>query len=438
MKKKVLVISHIFPPVGGPGVQRSLKFVKYLGDFGWEPVVLTTGRTTYPLKDESLVTEIPGDIRVIRIDENYQINLRTLQELVQLYKGIIIDHLLIDRYILQLFNNPDSFAKLISIPDIYVIWANTVLKQLDNLININGIDLIYSTSGPFSDHIIAYYLKEKYRKPWVVDFRDEWTNHPYAVFDRESISYKMQHAMENKVVHTADRVITVSPAISDNYHRNFRLDKEKVVTITNGYDEADFKDINTTGNRNDRFTIGYNGIFCFDIIPVTFLFALNNLINKGLINKEKIKVNFTCEKNNSEWCKFIKNSALYRVVNFLGYLSHRESLDKAGEADLLLLIIGKGENKKSVYSSKVFEYLRLNKPVLSLAPEGGVVDMLLKDTGRGTNVEIDNIQEIEKTVLQYYKNWEQNNEELFYNDNKIMQYERKNLTQKLAEQFNAL
>ncbi|MEJ6949856.1 glycosyltransferase family protein [Natronospora cellulosivora (SeqCode)] len=434
--KRVLVVAHIFPPVGGSGVQRTLKFVKYLKRYSWEPVVLTVGKTVYPIKDESLMTDIPNDISVIRIDESYQIDFKGLQDLVELYKGMIKDSELTNQYILQLFDGMDKIQSLLQLPDPYILWAKTVLDKIDQMIDINKIDMIYSTSGPFSDHIIAYYLKEKYQKAWVADFRDEWTNHPYVKHDMKSLNYKMQYELEDKVVKTADKIITVSSMISDNYRRIFDLEEEKLVTITNGYDEDDFKEIQENQEKNHHFTIAYNGLFSFDILPNTFLLALNNLINKDLIDKDKIKVKFTCQKNNSEWCKFIDKNQLSDIIDFIGYHPHLESLEKANQADLLLLIIGKGDKKRSVYSSKIFEYLRLNKDILSLAPTGGVVDKLLQETSRGMNVEIDDIDGIEEAILKYYKDWINNNQNNYSIDKIIKRYERIQLTNKLASVFN--
>ncbi|MFW6390106.1 MAG: glycosyl transferase, partial [Halanaerobiales bacterium] len=197
---RVLVVAHIFPPLGGSGVQRTLKFVKYLKKYAWEPVVLTVGKSAYPINDKSLMADIPTETPIFRIDEEYQIDFKGLQELVSLYKGMIDDSELINQYILDLFNDMNKLNNLLKLPDRYILWAKTVLNKIDQMINFNDIDIIYSTSGPFSDHIIAYYLKEKYHKSWVADFRDEWTNHPYVRHDINSLNYKIQFALEDRVV----------------------------------------------------------------------------------------------------------------------------------------------------------------------------------------------------------------------------------------------
>lgn len=437
--KRVLIIAHIFPPVGGSGVQRTLKFVKYLRNNGWEPVVVTVGETQYPLKDKSLVDEIPEGVKVVRIDEDFSVNQDILKEIIGLYSGMVNNNLLIEEYIKEVNSSKqDDLQTLLTIPDPFVFWANLVLKAIKSKIDFNDIDLIYSTSGPYSDHIIGYYLKKDYGKPWVADFRDEWTNNCYAVYDKKAIRYRLEFAMENSIVQYADKIITTTPLANENYRSIFSLEDDKVITITNGYDEEDFKDLTEPTAKNEKFTIMHNGLLYLARTPITFYNALGNLIKSGHVKRDKVKVYFTWTENDKLWKEHAQKFGLEDVIEFTGYLSHRESLEKAVQADMLLLIVGPGEEKNSVYPGKIFEYLRLNKPIISLSPVGGIVEQLLHKTQSGYNADFDDVEKIESYLLKLYNSWE--NGELSHRpDNKsIEKFSRENLTSKISVVFNSL
>lgn len=432
--KQVLIIAHIFPPVGGSGVQRTLKFVKYLRNFGWEPIVVTVGKTNYPLIDTTLENEIPDGLRIIRIDEDYKINSEIINEIYTLFEYMKIDNGLLDTFKEKIVEN----INYIQTPDVFILWANNVLKQIHDYIDISEIDLIYTTSGPYSDHIIGYHLKQQFQKPWVADFRDEWTNNPYYSPDKKDWFYKINYELEEKVVHAADKIITVTPKTAENYKRIFKVNHNKVITITNGYDEEDFTHIDISNHRrNDKFTIIHNGLFYSIRNPITFLKALNNLIKKNLIDRSKVKVQFSWSENYQEWIHYINEFQLENIVEFFGYISHQESLKLATNANLLLLIVGPGEKNKATYPGKLFEYLRLGKPILSLSPVGSEVENLIKEFNRGYNVDFNDIDNIEKCLLIEYNKWLTGDSSI-KNVNNTRQFERKNLTKKLSEVLNSL
>lgn len=439
-KKKVLVIAYFFPPLGGAGVQRTLKYVKYLREFGWEPIVLTVSNSNYSVKDESLNYEIPEGIKVIRIDDFIQNELTEdlLNELIEMYSLVVNNNDLMNEYVNMLNSSQENFEKNICIPDIYSLWALKCLKRIDNLFDIENIDLIYSTSAPYSDHIIAYYLKKKYNKPWVADFRDEWTNNPYLETDKSSLKFKIERAMEGNIVEYCDSFMIPAKVAGDNYKKNFGIKDSKITIITNGYDEEDFEDIDMVSDNTSKFRIIHNGFLYLPRTTETFFKAVRNLIDKKLISKDEIEIYFTRAENCYPVEHFSKLFDLDDIVKKLGYLTHKESLILCNKMNVLLLIIGSGEKQKTVYTGKVFEYLRLAKPILALAPKSGVVDELLKETNSGKTVEYNNVNDIEETILHYYEKWKNGND----NDNtmseKIRYYSRKNLTGKLAETFDSL
>lgn len=436
-RKKVLIIAYAFPPIGGSGIQRTLKFVNYLRDYDWEPIVLTVGESYWKLKDETLLKEIKSEVEVIRIDDIkiQEIDNKFINKLVKFYSNIINNEVLYEKYVAFLNSNPDDIERYLFIPEYQSAWAMKVCEKINEYIDINDIDLIYTSADPYADTFIGYYIKKKYNKAWVADFRDEWTNHHYKKYDKSDFRYKLEYEMEKTIVNMADKVITTTPISTENYKKNFNLPENKVRTITNGYDERDFDRIKEYKENNKFFSIMHNGIFHDGKNPITFLKALSNLINKELIDKNKIKVYFTREDN---YVKLVKDLNLEDNVEYLGYLEHKRSLEIANKCSVLLLIVGSGEKLKQVFTGKIFEYLRLCKPILSLAPKEGVIDNLIDELNRGFNVEYDDIDSIEECVLKLYKAWESNKLPNYEVTQEVKKYERKYLTNKLSNIFNEL
>ncbi|MFG7830426.1 hypothetical protein ACG0OA_08510, partial [Campylobacter jejuni] len=192
----------------------------------------------------------------------------------------------------------------------YITFASEVLDKISELVDFNEIEMIYSTSGPYADHIVGYYLKKQFSKPWVADFRDEWTNNPYFKFDRNGISYRIHKTMESSIINFSDKILTVTPVAEQNYISDFNQDPNKVVTITNGYDDFDFLDISTKGTHNDKFKIMHNGTFYMIRTPMTFLQAIKNLVDKGLVHPKKLEINFTWTENEDYWKEYVGNLGL--------------------------------------------------------------------------------------------------------------------------------
>ena len=440
--KKVLIVSYIFPPIGGGGVQRTLKFVKYLREYGWEPIVLTVGNDFgYDNKDNSLIDDIPEDINIIRIDHNIfnseQLNKNLIKEFINLIYGVVDDKYIMNEYLYYIQDNNCSNRNSIFIPDICVGWVNNVLKNIVNIINFNDISLVYTSSSPYSDHIIGYYLKRKYNIPWVADFRDEWTNHAYysEEYSKIPIEYKINRKMEENIVNLSDAILTVTPICVQNYINNFNLEKNKVILITNGYDESDFSKLEHV--KNDKFTLIFNGSLYKEINPLNIILSINQLIDDHKINVNNLQVRLIGTITINIKTLLYENDK-YNIIKYCGYLSHNLSLRMASSADILLLILGESEKVKSVYTGKLFEYLRLYKPILALSPKGSLVDQLLNVTKSGKNFEYDDINGIKEYILNQYRNWKDGIKKFYPNKNEIEKYERKNLTKELAKVFNDL
>lgn len=406
--KKVLIIAYYFPPLGWSGVQRTLKFIKYLRDFDWEPIVVTVGKTKFSILDKSLEDELPKDIKIIRVDDI------VLKDVTDVMKGqikgyveasinSISDESLKKLYEEEIEKKISELRDMVLLPDGNVIWANNVIKEINDKIDFTEIDVVYTTSSPYSAHIIGEYIKKEYSIPWIADFRDQWVDNPYIDYNKDSLRYK--------------------------------IEKNKVITITNGYDEEDFKNIKSK-KQNNKFTIVHNGSFYLKINPYTVARVIKKLVENDIIDEKKIEIILNGNNDYNIINKFKEIMGKYSyIITINGYLSHEESLIKSNNADILLLICGEEESSKQVYTGKVFEYLRLRKPVLSISPKGSLVEKLLHETECGINAEYSDIETIEKIILNYYNSWLKGNK-IKVGAKNIEKYERKELTKKLVEIFN--
>lgn len=437
--KKVLIIAYYFPPLGWSGVQRTLKFIKYLRDFDWEPIVVTVGKTKFSILDESLLEEVPEEIEVIRIDDvkfkgiTDELKDR-MREYIKYSFDIISDENLKNEYEKEIESAFEKLRSLFLLPDGNAVWANNVINEISKIVNLKDVDVVYTTSAPYSTHLIGHYLKVNYKLPWACDFRDEWSNNPYFSLNKD-LRHKIEKNVEEQILLTSNKIITISNIAKGNYINDFKIDANKIEVITNGYDEEDFKEINEN-RENKKFIITYNGSFYSSINPYTFITAINKSIENNIINKSDIELQFIGKIDNEIKNKII-NMDKFHIIIIKSYAIHQESLKLSSNSEVLLLITGQGDKVKSVYTGKVFEYLRLKKPILALSPKGSVVEELLSETKSGINVEYDDIEGIEKAILKYYNDWK-HGKEFKVNEDEIKKYERKNLTKKLAEVFDEL
>lgn len=439
--KKVLFIAYYFPPLGWSGVQRPLKFAKYLKNFGWKPTIVTVNAARFPIKDETLLEELDGDLEIIRIDgfeiEKY---LETVKEkLLKILspQETVLYGKIFHEYVKKIDKKLSELEEIIYIPDALNLWVYNVLENIEELVDMRDVEMIFTTSPPHSITVLGFNLKQRYKIPWVCDFRDEWTNHPYSNYDTKSKEYIIQRCMEESTVFYADKVITTTPIATQNLIDTFEANPSKFITITNGYDEEDFVDI-CKKERNDKFTIVYNGSFYDQIVPYTVILAINNLISQGKMDVDDIEIQFigTCTNVIKE--KIINYDG-YKIVKYLKYMPHKDSIKKAVNADLLLLIVGNDMRLKAVYTSKIFEYLRLKIPVLALSPAGSVVEELLSRTGSGVNIQFGDVSRIEQHISLLYDLWRRGmNGGFIPNEAEINKYERKKLTAELAKIFDEI
>ena len=442
IRKRILFCAYIFPPLGGSGVQRSLKFVKYLREYGYEPIVLTAGKDDGKQGyDEELLQELPDDISIIRIDEEMFLpeclSSTEQQEIWNLYAGIVESEEWCDLYY-RVLNSCKSGSGLI--PDNKIIWVNRCLRSIEKYIDLNTIDIVYTTGNPFSTYILGYYLKKKYGMKWVQDYRDPWIANQYYLDHYCNLSKemeKLQEYLEKRIVETSDAIIVVAEALICDYIKKYNLTEKKLYTITNGYDEKDFENIRYNQKKNNRFQLCYNGTIYIDRNPLNVLSNINDLIDEGHILKEEIRWIFNGTIQHG-WKQRINDLDKYNIVQYNGYLGHKESIESAINSDMLVIFGAEGEGSKIVYTGKIFEYIRMKKPIISFSTKGGVLDKILKETLSGENFEYNDDENIKKYILKYYNEWKNADNKFVVNETEIKRYSREYTTKLLAKVFRVV
>ncbi len=420
--KNVLFIGYHFPPTGGSGVQRALKFAKYLPEFGFRPYILCADyRFLKQPKDWTLLSELPRGIQIYRtftLDINW------------FYK--LLWGLKLNKVVTFLQRN-------VLIPDGEILWLPFALPKLKKIMATNKITQVMVSVPPFSLIFLARYLKKHYQVKVCMDFRDPWS---FGIGRKYLNPPKWITALENKwekeIVTQADQVIGVSSVMIEEFKCLYpNLDKNKFVCITNGYDEADFRI--SSCKKNSQFTIIYTGSFYDNRQPDILWKALKELIAQGKIKPDKITVEIYGKNTRSFVLgNYVNDAAINKIVHFFGYVNHPNSIKLLGIADTLLLFSNSGEAQRAIVTAKVFEYLRSGKPILAIIDPSGAAAEILNPGKTGFIANSSSLNSVKETILNIYHLWEEDKLQTEPNWNYIQQFERKALTAKLAEVFSSL
>lgn len=394
--KRVLIVAYYFPPSGGPGVQRVLKFVKYLPEFGWEPAVLTVRDGDFPARDPSLMGEIPAGVPVHRtpILEPYTIYRR----LTGRKPGEAVD--------VNTNYRPGTRVSLrerlaqgvrgaLFIPDARVGW---LLHGVSGGVEAGrkwGADLIFSSSPPYTCALLGRAVAHRLRKPWVFELRDPWTGFLSAPV-RHGISKALDRRLERNCVRQAARVVLAWRGIGRDLREKYPdLDESRFRLVENGFDPDDLAGVEP--EPFDRFTVVYTGSMYGVRNPDTFLQAVARLLDSGRLKPEEFRVLFVGRFGDEVKAMF-RRPELLGVAEDLGHRPHAESVRFTLGADLLLLVVDDVKGSEGIVPGKVFEYLGARRPVLALAPEGDVAD-LVRRTGAGVVLDRNDVDGIAAALM---------------------------------------
>lgn len=425
-KKKVLIITYYWPPAGGPGVQRWLKFTKYLPEFNIEPIVFIPENPSYPIVDESLKSEVSADLNLIRTNiwEPYQIA-ELLNPKSKAYKAGHFEKSANQSFLtkLSVFIRGNFF-----IPDARVFWVKPSVKFLSNYLHQNKIDTLITTGPPHSLHLIGLKLKENFPElKWLADFRDPWTQISYhSELKLTKSSQKKHKKLEEKVMKSADLIIATSFTDAENYKK---IGANKVEVVTNGFETSDF-DLTKKNQNSSKFKLTYSGGLEVARNPLVLWKIIDELQEEHSSFKEDLELEFY--GNLSEDVKnSLKENHLEQFLNEHGYVSHKQSIEGILNSNLLLITNFPDEKSKGIIPGKLFEYMATENRILAIGPDAGDVKKLLEETETGEYFTYEEFNEIKSYILEVYEQWKtgaQRHPNLSYH-----KYSRKALTERLAQ-----
>ncbi|MCH4895234.1 glycosyltransferase [Marinilabiliaceae bacterium JC040] len=417
-KKKVIIITYYWPPAGGPGVQRWLKFSKFLPDSNIEPIIICPkeDKAEYPIRDKSLINDISSETRVFPTENKslYGLYKKLTKAKTAPYSGFANE------------SNP-SFKQKIArfirgnffLPDSRKSWNKYAFKKACELIEKENIKTVITTSPPHSSQLIGLELKKKYNNiHWIADLRDPWTDiYYYNNFYPTKLAKYIDTQFEKQVLIKSDIVISVSEYIKKQFIlKSSKINKEKVIVIPNGYDEDDFHFENK--KKNECFTISYTGTLASNYDISTFIKVL-----KGI--NFKYKLQFVGKID--EKIKKILIKELGDNVSFKNFVPHSESINYLINSDLLLLVIPVQKDNEGILTGKLFEYIGSNIPIICLGPTHGDAAKIIKDAKAGETFEYNNFKDISEyiNILEQKEHTEENTNRKLYS--------RKNLSLDLSK-----
>lgn len=404
--KKVLVIAYHYPPLGGGGVFRTLKFTKYLPKFGYQPYVLTVKNPMYGTKDPTLIEEIPPEAKV--------------------YRTFSFEHRILRAPRLLNIN-----LKWFYMPDENIGWLPTAIVAGADLIKKENINVIYATSPVWTSLLIGWLLKKKMKKPLVIDFRDPWTDNLFIKYPTE-VHELIERKFEEKVLAQADYVTTATDSIKNSFIERYPYLKSRIATITNGFDPDDFKNLRTYTNA-DKFRITFAGSIYDLLTAKPFLSAMKELIEENSELKEKMEAMFVGNYG-KETPLLVKEFGLEENVKLVNYVPHKECLElMINSQALLLLITIESPGGEGILTGKLFEYLACRKPIIAIVPPNGLAAKIIKSLGAGAVIPPWDVPLIKNVLAKFYEQWTKG--EPFRAGGDISNYSRKFLTRQLAQIF---
>ena len=392
--KKVLIITYYWPPAGGSGVQRWLKFTKYLPKYDWKPIVYTPENPYFEVKDEALLDDIPFEAEVWKtpIWEPYTLKDKLFGKGGKSQSaGVISNKKSLKNKVLNRVRG-NMF-----IPDPKVYWVKPSVKVLLKKIKEEGVEHIVTTGPPHSMHLIGLGLKKAMPNlKWIADFRDPWSELDLLEeFHLSNNSRKKHKDLEREVLQTADVTLTVSETWVEDLKR---LGGNRVELIANGYDVADFK---LKPKKNDKFIIGHYGLLNHLRNPKNLWKSLADLCDENTDFNNKLEIHLSGNIDGEVLVEIKAYPQLKEKVKQLGYLSHAKVLKQYNEADVLLLLLFNSKSGVGNYPGKIFEYFAAQKPILAFGPEGSDTQRLINETKSGLFFNYD-FKNLKNEILNFF------------------------------------
>lgn len=380
--RRVLVIAYYFPPMGLSGVQRTLKFVKYMPKFGWHPTVLTVVPGGYFAKDDSLLEEIRSpDIRIERTETAGPGKLFAKREVIKLPT---------EKYRKFLSRVSDCLF----IPDNKIGWRRKAVAKALELHAGKPFDLIFATAPPFTDLLIGVSVKTRINKPLVFDYRDPWLEYPFKFYPTPLHKWR-NYQLERRALRASSHVITTNRRVKESLIARYPfLTYHDVDIVPQGYDPEDFKIDGKTEHTHGKMRVTYAGVFWEDRVPDFFLQALHDLLKEKPALRNRIEARFVGNFR-EENKRIVDSLGLQDVVNILGYMPHKECVRELLASDVLWMIVGDEFGSPG----KTYEYIGARKPILGCVPDGFMKSTILE--AGGTVVARNDVRGIKSALEEY-------------------------------------
>jgi glycosyltransferase involved in cell wall biosynthesis len=421
--KKLLIITYYWPPSGGPGVQRWLKFVKYLPDFNVQPIVYVPENPTYPIIDNGLQSEVWDNAIILKnkIVEPYGLaSFFGKNKTKKISSGIIPNkkkQSFLEKTLLWVRGN-------LFIPDARFLWVKPSVTYLKKYIQENDIDTIVTSGPPHSLHLIGLQLKKELNIKWLADFRDPWTTIGYhKALKLSSYAEKKHKALEKEVLNSADTIIVTSKTTKTEFQV---ITSRPIEVITNGYDIEHVE----KQPLDNKFSLAHIGSFLSERNPRILWQALQELVTEN----ETFKNDFQLKLIGATSQEVLDTISEFELTNYvlnLGYVSHQEAVEHQRKSQVLLLIEINSDETKSIIPGKLFEYMISERPIIAIGPEGSDFAEIITSTNTGVFFTYDKKEELKAVLLNYYELYQKNN--LKVNAVGLQQYSRKNLTEQLSK-----
>ncbi len=420
---KILIITYYWPPAGGPGVQRWLKFVKYLRDFGVDPIVYIPENPTYPIEDQTLWADVPEDITILKksIFEPYRFaQVFSKKETSTISKGIISGkekQSFVQK--LLLFVRGNFF-----IPDARKYWVKPSIEYLTKYIKENRVDTIITTGPPHSVHLIGKGLKEQTGAKWFADFRDPWTTigyHDKLKLTKQSIA--KHKLLEREVLSGSDHIIVTSYTTKNEFEG---ITNKPISVITNGYDTEPIDEM----TLDVKFTVSHIGSLLLGRDPKELWRAIFELTKENEAFSKAFQLQLVGAVSDDVLIS-IKEAGLSNFLSLNGYVSHSEAVRVQRCSQVLLLIEIDSKETKCIIPGKLFEYMASKRPIIAVGPKGADVSKIISETNSGSFFEYSDCEKMKAQLLKLFIDFQKG--KLQSQVVNLEKYSRRSLTKKLAD-----
>lgn len=430
--KKVLIITYYWPPSGGAGVQRWVKFVKYLPALGIEPYVLTVhpDYATYPQTDPTLEKDIP---QTVKIFHTKSFELYSLYKKVSSNKEVPYGGFANTKKV----NLKEKMIRFIRgnfiIPDPRKGWNKYAIAKAKELIQTYQIDTVITTSPPHSTQLIGLKLKKELAIEWIADLRDPWTDiYYFKQLYPTKLATQLHKKLEKKVLKGADKIITVSEELKKLLAQKTDGIFDKIEIISNGFDTDDFQKIENSP-APDFFYISYVGTISKEYNISGLIWAVSELPEKI---KTSLKIRFI-GRVPSEIVEQFNHAGLESIIEITGYVAHSKAIEYLFSSDLLLLVIPEVKNNEGILTGKLFEYLASRRPIIFIGPQNGDAAKIIRETGSGLIFDYKNHKKMSEGIVHFF-NQKQSTGIQHNTDSSYLNYSRENLTKKLVAFLNSV